>query len=129
MELSRRAFVKLCGAAAGAVGLGAPRQISHAAAQAADGGGGVILPAPDQPSQGTPAMYAKDANYPPLQPVRPPAGAPNVAIILIDDMGFGASSAFGGPCNMPTMERLATRGCVSAAFTRPGFARRHARPC
>jgi len=42
--------------------------------------------------------------------VRPPTGAPNVVIVLIDDMGFGHSSAFGGPCQMPTFERLATNG-------------------
>ena len=42
--------------------------------------------------------------------VRPPAGAPNVVIVLIDDMGFGHSSAFGGPCEMPTFERLAKDG-------------------
>lgn len=31
-------------------------------------------------------------------PIRPPTGAPNVVVVLVDDMGFGASSAFGGPC-------------------------------
>jgi hypothetical protein len=36
--------------------------------------------------------------------------APNVVVVLIDDMGFGASSAFGGPCEMPTAERLARGG-------------------
>ena len=39
--------------------------------------------------------------------LRPPAGAPNVLIVLIDDVGFGASSAFGGPCNTPVADRLA----------------------
>ena len=42
--------------------------------------------------------------------LRPPEGAPNVLIVLIDDVGFGASSAFGGPCNTPVAERLATNG-------------------
>jgi arylsulfatase len=42
--------------------------------------------------------------------LRPPEGAPNVLIVLIDDVGFGASSAFGGPCNTPTAERLAAGG-------------------
>lgn len=42
--------------------------------------------------------------------VKPPAGAPNVLIVLIDDMGFGQSSAFGGPVNMPTLEQLASDG-------------------
>ena len=41
---------------------------------------------------------------------RPPEGAPNVLIVLIDDCGFGAPSAFGGPCATPTAERLAAGG-------------------
>jgi arylsulfatase A-like enzyme len=52
-------------------------------------------------------------NAPPPPPrfeVKAPAGAPNVLIVLIDDMGFGQSSAFGGPLNMPTVERLAKGG-------------------
>src|SRR4029453_2941908 len=40
----------------------------------------------------------------------PPAGAQNVLIVLIDDAGFGAASAFGGPCATPTAERLAAGG-------------------
>jgi hypothetical protein len=43
-------------------------------------------------------------------PLRPPTGAPNVLVILLDDVGFGASSAFGGPCRTPTAERLAAAG-------------------
>jgi arylsulfatase len=42
--------------------------------------------------------------------VNAPADAPNVLIVLIDDMGFGQSSAFGGPIHMPTVERLADNG-------------------
>ena len=46
------------------------------------------------------------------RPIRPVAvaGSPNVVIVLIDDMGFGASSAYGGPCRMPTAERLSGTG-------------------
>jgi arylsulfatase A-like enzyme len=117
MQLSRRTFVKLCGAAAGTVGLGVHTSSGTAAAQTAEGGGGgVILPKPDRPLKGTAAMYAKDATYPPLQPLRPPEGAPNVAIILIDDMGFGATSAFGGPIHMPTLERVAADGLKYTRF-------------
>ena len=54
----------------------------------------------------TPAMPRR----PPRFEVKAPAGAPNVLIVLIDDMGFGQSSAFGGPINMPTVERLANNG-------------------
>jgi len=42
--------------------------------------------------------------------VKAPQKAPNVVIVLIDDQGFGQSSAFGGPCNEPTAEKLATSG-------------------
>jgi arylsulfatase A-like enzyme len=70
------------------------------------------LPIPDQAYEGELPFDAKDpaATFPPIEPLRPPAGAPNVLVVLIDDVGFGASSAFGGPCNMPTAERLAGNG-------------------
>ncbi len=111
MDLSRRAFVKLCAAVAGATGFGVRR---HATAAAQ--GGGVTLPKPDLPAQGTTALLARDATFPPILPLRPPQGAPNVVIILIDDMGFGATSAFGGPIHMPTMERLADNGLKYSRF-------------
>jgi len=53
-------------------------------------------------------------------PTRPlakaPEGAPNVLVILLDDMGFGASSAFGGPCRMPVAEQLADDGLRYSRF-------------
>ena len=52
----------------------------------------------------------------PVRPVSPPDGAPNVLIVLVDDMGFGASSAYGGPCRMPTAERLAGDGLPYTRF-------------
>ena len=52
----------------------------------------------------------------PILPVRPPAGAPNVLVVLIDDMGFGASSPYGGPCEMPTAQRLADGGLRYTKF-------------
>jgi arylsulfatase A-like enzyme len=55
-------------------------------------------------------MDARKATAPPRFEVKAPDGAPNVVIVLIDDMGFGFSSAFGGPIRMPTLERLAGRG-------------------
>jgi arylsulfatase len=51
-----------------------------------------------------------DTKFPPIEPLRPPKGAPNVLIVLLDDVGFGASSAFGGPVHIPTAERLAKTG-------------------
>jgi len=54
--------------------------------------------------------------YAATAPVRPPENAPNVVVILLDDMGFGASSAFGGPCEMPVTERLAENGLRYTRF-------------
>ncbi len=75
-----------------------------------------ILPIPDVPVKSRPALHASDASAPPMKPLRPPEGAPNVLIVLIDDMGFGATSAFGGPCNMPTLERMAGGGLTYNRF-------------
>src|SRR5512133_3794965 len=71
-----------------------------------------VLPIPDRARTGLITYDAKDpeTKYPPIEQLRPPKNAPNVLIILIDDAGFGASSAFGGPCNMPVAERLAASG-------------------
>jgi len=55
-------------------------------------------------------MDARNAKPPPRFQVQAPDGAPNVLIVLIDDMGFGQSSAFGGPIHMPTVEALAQGG-------------------
>ena len=70
------------------------------------------LPIPDREHDGDPPFDARDpaAVFPPLEPLAPPAGAPKVLIVLLDDVGFGASSAFGGPCSTPTAERLAAAG-------------------
>ena len=45
-----------------------------------------------------------DSKFPPIEQLRPPKGAPNVLIVLIDDAGSGSSSAFGGPCQAPNAE-------------------------
>src|SRR5258705_5487954 len=71
-----------------------------------------VLPIPDRKPVGLTTYDAKDPDtkFPPITPLRPPAGAPNVLVILLDDVGFGASSAFGGPCRTPTAEdRKSTR--------------------
>ncbi len=51
-----------------------------------------------------------DSKFPPIEQLRPPKGAPNVLIVLIDDAGFGSSSAFGGPCQTPAAAQLAAGG-------------------
>jgi arylsulfatase len=77
-----------------------------------------VLPLPDRNYVGLTTFDAKDPDtkYPPIEPLRPPKGAPNVLIILLDDVGFGASSAFGGPIHTPTAERLATGGLKYTRF-------------
>jgi arylsulfatase A-like enzyme len=55
-------------------------------------------------------LDARDAKAPPRFEVKAPEGAPNVVIVLIDDIGFGHSSAFGGPIAMPTLDRMAQGG-------------------
>jgi len=71
-----------------------------------------VLPVPDREQVGPTTYDAKDPDtkFPPIKQLRPPKGAPNVLIVLLDDVGFGAASAFGGPCNTPTAERLAAGG-------------------
>src|SRR6266436_6319939 len=77
-----------------------------------------VLPIPDRPYAGFVAYDARDPNskFPPIEPLRPPPGAPNVLVVLLDDVGFGASSVFGGPCQTPTAERLAAEGLRYTRF-------------
>jgi arylsulfatase A-like enzyme len=71
-----------------------------------------VLPIPDPEPDAPTILDAKDpaATFPRIEPLRPPTGAPNVLVVLLDDVGFAASSAFGGPCSTPTAERLAADG-------------------
>lgn len=70
------------------------------------------LPMPNTVRPSFIAYDAKDpdSKFPPIPQLRPPKGAPNILIVLIDDAGFGSSSAFGGPCQTPTAEKLAAGG-------------------
>ena len=75
------------------------------------------LPIPQRALPHDTPMDAREAKDPkPGAFLRPPKGAPNVLIILIDDMGFGASSAYGGPCKMPVAERMAKEGLQFTRF-------------
>ncbi len=77
-----------------------------------------VLPIPDVQHVGVTTYEAKDPDtaFPPIQPLRPPDGAPNVLIVLLDDVGFSASSAFGGPCATPNFERFAEDGLKYTRF-------------
>ena len=91
--------------------------LGAAATQAADGLDRTVLPIqfPKQPA--IKELYAKDVKtIPPRQEVKAPQGAPNVVIILIDDLGFGATEVFGGPLKTPTMDRLAKGGLRYNSF-------------
>ncbi len=67
---------------------------------------------PIQPPKHEPIMVmdARDATKPATFDIKPPEGAPNVVIVLIDDIGFGATTPFGGAIETPTFERLANEG-------------------
>jgi len=69
-----------------------------------------VLPIPEPQHPHSTVLDARKATPPPRFEVKAPAGAPNVLIVLLDDFGFGQSSAFGGPINMPTVDRLAHNG-------------------
>ena len=76
------------------------------------------LPIPDRQHLGLTTYDAKDpdTSFPPIEPLLPPEGAPNVLIVLLDDVGYGAGSVFGGPATMPTAERLQANGLTYNRF-------------
>ncbi|MGO9643687.1 MAG: arylsulfatase [Candidatus Bathyarchaeia archaeon] len=61
-------------------------------------------------------LDVRKATPPPRFEVKPPQDAPNVLIVLIDNLGFGASKTFGGVINMPTLDRLAKNGLIYNNF-------------
>jgi len=69
-----------------------------------------VLPIPEPTYPKVTTLDARNAKAPPRFEVKAPAKAPNVIIILVDDMGFGQPSAFGGPIHMPTLEKMAKGG-------------------
>jgi hypothetical protein len=77
-----------------------------------------VLPIPHQAYVDLTTYDAKDPDttYPPILQLRPPAGAPNVLVVLLDDVGSGGSSAFGGPCQTPNCEKLAANGLSYTRF-------------
>jgi arylsulfatase len=69
-----------------------------------------MLPIPEPNHPRSTVLDARDDTPPPRFEVKAPEGAPNVLVVLVDDMGFGMPSAFGGPVNMPSAEKLAAQG-------------------
>jgi len=69
-----------------------------------------VLPIPDPVFPKVTEMDARNATAPPPFSVGAPEAAPNVVVVLIDDIGFGAATQFGGAINTPTLDRLAADG-------------------
>ncbi|MCB9179354.1 MAG: arylsulfatase [Flavobacteriales bacterium] len=95
------------------VACGAPADHANdqkAATPTRDGLDRTVLPIhePERPTYTE--LDARDAQPPPRWEVKAPEDAPNVVVVLIDDIGFGSSSAFGGPIHMPTLDKLAASG-------------------
>ena len=82
-----------------------------------------VLPIPRQKQPFTPELDIRDHREPfeALRPVSPPTGAPNILTVVLDDVGFGASSCFGGSCRMSTAERLAQSGLRYSRFHTTGL--------
>lgn len=88
-------------------GTNAPDQTESATP---DGLDRTVLPIKEPTYTPSTELDARNAKAPARFEVKAPEKAPNVVIVLIDDIGFGHSSAFGGPINMPTLEKLASTG-------------------
>ena len=69
-----------------------------------------VLPRPEPPFKGKIGRTVKDSTPDFPKGVEAPKGAPNILLILTDDVGFGASSPFGGPIQTPNFQRLADTG-------------------
>jgi arylsulfatase len=96
---------------AGAFGAAAVAVVMPVAAQAEEAAqsGEVVLPkAPVFTGKVGPTYDQSVPAFPP--PVRAPEGAPNVLLVMTDDVGFAAASTFGGPIPTPNLDRLAAHG-------------------
>jgi hypothetical protein len=86
-----------------------------------------VLPKPEAPFQGKIGRTVKESTPDFPKGLEAPTGAPNVLLILTDDVGFGASSTFGGPIETPNFQRIAdVLGSATTRSTPPRSARRRA---
>ena len=112
MRIRKNSFVWLAACALVAVGAGLALtgQFREAAAQQVPPPAGTRLPMPDPAFRGKIGETYKDStpNFP--LPVKAAKGSPNVLLILLDDVGFGMTSTFGGPVPTPHLEKLAANG-------------------
>jgi arylsulfatase len=75
-----------------------------------------VLPVPPPPFKGQIGLSVKDSKNDFPREVHAPKGAPNIVVIILDDVGYGASSTFGGPCDTPTLDKLANNGLRYTQF-------------
>ena len=85
-----------------------------------------VLPKPEPPFQGKIGRTVKDSMPDFPKSVEAPSGAPNILLILVDDVGFGATSTFGGPIETPNLQRLADEASATICSTPRRFVRRRA---
>jgi len=69
-----------------------------------------VLPIPEPKRPLYNELDIRQVKTPPRTQIKAPAGAPNVVIVLIDDLGFGATQTYGGPIATPTLEQLSQNG-------------------
>ena len=84
------------------------------------------MPASPEP---TVAVTAADSTPAWDPPRRPPPGAPNVVVIVLDDTGFAHLGCFGSDIDTPNIDRLAAGGCATPTSTPPRCARPPGRRC
>src|SRR5688572_5422585 len=82
----------------------------------ADGIDRTVLPIVEPRRQTSKELDARNAKAPARWKVKAPQGAPNVVVVLIDDIGFGASGTFGGPIDMPVLDKVAKNGIKYTRF-------------
>jgi arylsulfatase len=89
--------------------------------------GGQQLPSPDPKFGGMIKQKASESKAWWAPRLVPPKGAPNVLLIMTDDVGFGAPGTFGGVVPTPALDRIAKNGCATRTSTRRPSARRPGR--
>ena len=89
-----------------------PQSQGAAQAPAKSGIDRTVLPVPEPQAPRSTILDVREAKAPPRFEVKAPKGAPNVVVVLLDDIGFGQSSAFGGPSKMPHPRRCWRRALV-----------------
>jgi arylsulfatase A-like enzyme len=111
--MRRRSFLIATASSAAALGAAA---VDNSALAQTPVAGRELLPIPQDHSRGDTPLDVRDAHIAPIRQLEAPANAPNIVVVLLDDMGYGAPSAFGGPCQMPTAERIAKEGLLYNRF-------------